>query len=214
MSFHANYHSKEVDPPSTVAGTPAGTDLACAYHCNSVMILPWADPFTDIHGYDPRSGYAETFWLGTLGPTVTWLIRFTAYVLDRYPQGVAVDPDEICLRIGIGRGTGPNSALVKALRRCIRFELARLPLPATPLSDHPPTDRAPGNAKTSGNAHTPRDTGAPGCVSEYTDEHASNRTLTLEIRRKLPLLPVRYLDRLPDRMRQLHARYLHDLITA
>ncbi len=176
MSFHSN----EVASPATTARTAAETDLLSA--CNSVMILPWIDPLADPCGHDPRSTYTEMFWLGTLGPTVTWLIRFTAYLLDGYPQGITVHPDEICLRIGIGCGTGPNSALMKAVRRCIRFELARLPLPVEP--------------------------------HRYSGEHASNSTLTLEVRKRLPLLPVKYLDRLPEQMRKFHERYVHDLITA
>ncbi len=222
MSFYLNNGSSKLPPPTASVRAPAGIDLACAYHCNSILLLPWTDPLTDLRGYDPRSSYTETFWLGTLGPTVTWLIRFTAYLFDRYPRGIAIDPDEICLRIGIGRGTGPNSALMKAIRRCIRFELARLPLPAAPLPGHP-NSQAPANA--SGylgslgeeleRAHTPANSPhhTYSRSPEYTDKHSSTRILTLEVRRKLPLLPTRYLDKLPDQVRQLHARYLHDLIT-
>ncbi len=211
MSFHANNGSSELPSPTASVNIPVGTDLACAYHCNSILLLPWTDPLTDLRGYDPRSDYTETFWLGTLGPTVTWLIRFTAYLFDRYPQGIVVDPNEICLRIGIGRGTGPNSALMKAIRRCIRFELARLPLLVAPPPSHPNDPmNSHSNSHAPANAPPPH---TPGRSPEYTGKHSSTRILTLEVRRKLPLLPTRYLDKLPDQVRQLHERYIQDLIT-
>ena len=38
----------------------------------TLTIKPWPDPVIDTLGHDPRSRYAETFWLPTLGPpTVT-----------------------------------------------------------------------------------------------------------------------------------------------
>ena len=40
-----------------------------------VRITPWIDPVVDRRGHDPRSSYVEQFWLGTLGPTATWLVR-------------------------------------------------------------------------------------------------------------------------------------------
>ena len=35
----------------------------------TLTIRPWNDPVIDALGHDPRSRYAETFWLPTLGPT-------------------------------------------------------------------------------------------------------------------------------------------------
>jgi hypothetical protein len=35
----------------------------------ALTILPWPDPLLDTIGHDPRSLYAETFWLPVLGPT-------------------------------------------------------------------------------------------------------------------------------------------------
>ena len=40
-----------------------------------LRIVAWTDPVIDRLGYDPRSIYVETFWLGILGPTCTWLMR-------------------------------------------------------------------------------------------------------------------------------------------
>ena len=35
----------------------------------ALRVTPWPDPVLDVLGHDPRSWYAETFWLPTLGPT-------------------------------------------------------------------------------------------------------------------------------------------------
>ena len=173
MSFHTH----------EIAATRSGTssELSSNYltcHCSNIRILPWNDAIVDANGFDPRSNYVETFWLSTLGPTVTWLIRFTAYLLDKHPQGMVIDPDDISLRIGIGTGTGRNSALMKAIRRCIRFELARLPQLI------------------------------PSQCNDTASQHPSNHcTLTLEVRRKLPALPTGYLNKLPGEVRLLHSQF-------
>ena len=49
----------------------------------ALTILPWPDPVLDTLGYDPRSRYAETFWLPTLGPTALLLLRHLA---DRFER--------------------------------------------------------------------------------------------------------------------------------
>ena len=38
-------------------------------------IRPWSDDVVDKLGFDPRSSYVEDFWLPTLGPSTTWLLR-------------------------------------------------------------------------------------------------------------------------------------------
>ena len=42
----------------------------------TLQVLPWSDPVIDQLGYDPRSRYVERFWLGILGPSATWLMRY------------------------------------------------------------------------------------------------------------------------------------------
>ena len=41
----------------------------------TLPIVPWVDPVIDSLGFDPRSTYVETFWLGILGPSTTLLLR-------------------------------------------------------------------------------------------------------------------------------------------
>ena len=42
---------------------------------DTISIRPWPDPVIDALGHDPRSSYVETYWLGILGPSTTWLLR-------------------------------------------------------------------------------------------------------------------------------------------
>src|SRR5580704_15030044 len=56
-----------------------------------LRIVGWPDPVIDRLGFDPRSVYVETFWLGVLGPTCTWFLRLVATGLDDNPDGFDLD---------------------------------------------------------------------------------------------------------------------------
>jgi len=58
---------------------------------SSLPVRPWPDGVIDALGHDPRSSYVEQFWLGILGPSTTWLIRFLANRLDASPEGFDLD---------------------------------------------------------------------------------------------------------------------------
>ena len=53
----------------------------------AIRVTPWPDPVLDVLGHDPRSWYAETFWLPTLGPTALLLMRHLADRFERTPDG-------------------------------------------------------------------------------------------------------------------------------
>ncbi len=93
-----------------------------------LTIRPWHDPLVDDDGHDPRSRYVETFWLGVLGPTATWLIRRLAAGLDHDPDGYETDLQAMALSMGLGFTTGRSSPFSKALQRCVMFGLAH-PIP-------------------------------------------------------------------------------------
>jgi len=59
---------------------------------NTLAIRPWPDPVIDNLGLDPRSTYVETFWLGVLGPSTTWLLRRMAAGLEASPEGFIAQP--------------------------------------------------------------------------------------------------------------------------
>ena len=111
----------DVLSPASSAGPP---DAARTI----LMIRPWHDPLVDDDGHDPRSRYVETFWLGILGPTATWLIRRLAAGLDHEPDGYETDLGAMALTMGLGFTTGRSSPFSKALQRCVMFGLAH-PIP-------------------------------------------------------------------------------------
>jgi hypothetical protein len=95
-------------------------------NCQHLPVRPWADPIVDHVGYDPRSNYVERFWLGILGPSASWLLRYLADQLDAAPEGFELDVAACSLTIGLGHPWGKTGAWVRTLRRCSRFSLVRV----------------------------------------------------------------------------------------
>lgn len=100
--------------------------LALPPDCEQLTVRPWRDPTVEQLGYDPRSPYVERFWLGLLGPSATWLVRYVADRFDVAQDGFALDLEDCAAAIGIGRGWGRSSPLPKTLRRCCQFRVARM----------------------------------------------------------------------------------------
>jgi hypothetical protein len=92
----------------------------------TLQILPWADPVIDQVGYDPRSRYVERFWLGILGPSATWLMRYLVDGFERSPEGYPLDLDECATALGLGRYRGSSSAFPRTIARCCQFGTSRL----------------------------------------------------------------------------------------
>ncbi|MGY6499708.1 MAG: hypothetical protein ACXIVQ_02250 [Acidimicrobiales bacterium] len=91
-----------------------------------LSVRPWADPVIDDLGYDLRSAYVETFWLGILGPSTTLLLRRIAADLDRHPDGFELDLADTAGAIGLAARGGRSSPFMRALVRSTKFGLARL----------------------------------------------------------------------------------------
>jgi hypothetical protein len=91
----------------------------------------WPDPVIDRLGYDPRSLYVETFWLGILGPTCTWLMRRFAAGFDDKPDGFDLGLPDTARALGLGDRAGRQSPFRRALARCVKFEMARREGPTT-----------------------------------------------------------------------------------
>ena len=89
-----------------------------------VRITPWPDPVLDVLGHDPRSWYAETFWLPTLGPTALLLLRHLADRFEQTPEGVELPVADTAAALGLGARDGEQSPLVRSLNRLQQFELA------------------------------------------------------------------------------------------
>ncbi len=93
----------------------------------TLTIVPWADPVTETLGYDPRSLYAETFWLPTLGPTCLVLMRHLATRFDRSDgasRGIELRVADASLALGVGNREGSSSPIVRTLARLEQFDLA------------------------------------------------------------------------------------------
>ena len=87
--------------------------------------MPWPDVVIDALGHDPRSPYVESYWLAVLGPSTTWLLRRLASRLEVEPDGFSLDLAETARSLGLGMRGGRSSPFVRALGRCVVFELAR-----------------------------------------------------------------------------------------
>lgn len=96
----------------------------------TVTVRPWVDDALDRIGYDPRSPYVERFWLGIIGPSVTWLIRRVAAGFDVSPEGFEMPLGETARALGLGDPGGRNSAFFRTLNRMVQFDLARVTGPA------------------------------------------------------------------------------------
>jgi len=90
----------------------------------AIRVTPWPDPVLDVIGHDPRSWYAETFWLPTLGPTALLLLRHLADRFEIDATGVDLPVADTAAALGLGPREGNNSPLVKSLGRLQQFELA------------------------------------------------------------------------------------------
>lgn len=101
--------------PSVPAGPAAGP----------LTIRPWPDDVIDSLGHDPRSHYVETYWLGILGPSTTWLLRRLVAGLEASPDGFELDLADTARCLGLGDKGGRHSPFVRALGRLVQFDLAQ-----------------------------------------------------------------------------------------
>jgi len=91
----------------------------------TLEIKPWPDPVIDAVGHDPRSNYVETYWLGILGPSTTWLLRRFARGFESQPAGFTISLDDTAKALGLAAAESKNSAFARALTRCVQFGLAQ-----------------------------------------------------------------------------------------
>jgi hypothetical protein len=89
-----------------------------------LTIQPWPDPVIDTVGHDPRSMYAERFWLPTLGPTALLLLRHLATKFEERPGPLELPVTEASQALGLGEREGSSSPIVRSLARLETFELA------------------------------------------------------------------------------------------
>ena len=93
-----------------------------------LFVRPWPDPVIDRLGHDPRSHYVETYWLGILGPSTTWLLRriVAGFDEDGCGDGYELDLPETARCLGLGERRSRHSPFARALIRLVQFEVAHL----------------------------------------------------------------------------------------
>ena len=101
---------------------PTAPDLT---GCTTAIILPLADPAISATGHDPRSYYAETFWLPILGPSTLWLLRHTAQRFEHEPEGFELEISEVSAALGIRSNGGRSNAFQRAMNRLVGFNMGR-----------------------------------------------------------------------------------------
>ena len=90
-----------------------------------LAVRPWWDPALAVGGYDPRSAYAERFWLGVIGPSTLLLLRRFARGLDDHPTGFRMSVVDTGRAMGLGSGTGRRAPVSRTIDRACSFGLAR-----------------------------------------------------------------------------------------
>lgn len=88
-------------------------------------LTAWTDSPADRRGQPITGSYVELFWLPVLGPSATFFWRRCAVLLDRRPQGLAIDLAELGPALGLGRSLSTHAPLTRAIDRCVRFGMAR-----------------------------------------------------------------------------------------
>jgi len=102
------------------------SSLSALLQSPTVVVVPWRDPVVERIGHDACGDYVELFWLGSLGPTATWLLRRLAVVVVTHPDGTQIDLADLALGLGLGPDTGPTGSFGRSLGRLVMFGLARI----------------------------------------------------------------------------------------
>ena len=110
--------------PASVSG-PKPAPVAAKPTTPVLQVESWPDRVLDAIGHDPRSAYAEQFWLAVLGPSASWLMRRLADLLEDSPNGFSLDCSSLSWELGLQGHTGKNSIFMRSVDRCCRFGLAQ-----------------------------------------------------------------------------------------
>ena len=92
---------------------------------SELVVIPWRDPIVERVGFDACGDYVELFWLSTLGPTATWLLRRLAVTVVNNPDGFAIDLAATAASLGLGYESGRANPFARAVQRLVMFGLAQ-----------------------------------------------------------------------------------------
>src|SRR5438094_10508947 len=91
-----------------------------------LRVVPLIDSVIERAGPEPRSIYAETYWLPVIGPSAMWALRRLSAWAEAEAARVDVTLPDLAHELGLGGGTGRNSPIVRTLARLVVFQLARI----------------------------------------------------------------------------------------
>ncbi|NBO97934.1 MAG: hypothetical protein EBU68_02415 [Actinobacteria bacterium] len=89
---------------------------------SEIFVSEWVDPVLTATGFDASSEYVETYWLGVIGPSATWVLRYLSRELEVFPNGYCLDLNDTASALGLAFRHGSGS-LERAIGRCATFGL-------------------------------------------------------------------------------------------
>lgn len=92
---------------------------AVGYQPRPLRLEAWPDPVVEAIGFGVRSPYVEFCYAGVLGPTPLLILRAAAVLVAAGP--VTVELGEFARGLGVGAGSGRNSAISRSLARLESF---------------------------------------------------------------------------------------------
>ena len=99
----------------------------CDFTNTEIFVSEWVDPVLTASGFDACGDYVETYWLGVIGPSATWVLRYLSRELEVFPNGYCLDLADTAAALGLAFRHGSGS-LERAIQRCATFGLvAQLP---------------------------------------------------------------------------------------
>jgi hypothetical protein len=149
--------SDDLHAPGNPAGPRSGGPsvplpaLDLTLPTDTIRVTPWPDPVVDQVGHDPRSSYAETFWLPVVGPSTFLLLRRLVAGFDEHPGGYDMGLLDGAQALGLGAKGGRNAPFVRAIARSVQFKICGHHEPGTltvrrrlaPLTRHQVSRLAP-----------------------------------------------------------------------
>ena len=117
----ASEHHRDLELATAPDAAPNSQPTAPA----ALEVVRWPDPRLDGTGHDPRSLYAERFWLGLLGPSALWMMRRFARGLESHPSGFRVSLIDTGRSLGLGDSVARNSSTQRTITRLCQFGLAQ-----------------------------------------------------------------------------------------
>ena len=109
--------------PTSTSAVPTDTTSWLSSR-TTLLVIPVPHPVIEALGFHPKHDYGEKFWLPVIGPSALWAHRrlTSGFAEHRWSYEVHLPP--FGREIGLGAGTGRNSAIVRTVRRLIDYHLA------------------------------------------------------------------------------------------